>query len=85
MARKLIAKGYKKVYALKGGWREWFEAGYPVDEKMNSTIHGIKQIPAALKCLRRFMIGWNRLFFLFPALLNIPKPSAFWARLTPRI
>jgi 3-mercaptopyruvate sulfurtransferase SseA len=33
MARKLIAKGYKKVCALKGGWREWFEAGYPVEEK----------------------------------------------------
>jgi len=49
---------------------------------MNSTIHGIKQIPAALKCPWRFMIGWNRLFFLFPAFLNIPKTSAFWAGLT---
>jgi len=33
MARKLIAKGYKKVYALKGGWREWLEAEYPVEAK----------------------------------------------------
>jgi len=33
MARKIIAKGYKKVYALKGGWREWFDAGYPVEAK----------------------------------------------------
>jgi len=25
--------GYENVYALKGGWREWFRAKYPVDEK----------------------------------------------------
>jgi 3-mercaptopyruvate sulfurtransferase SseA len=26
-------QGYMKVYALKGGWREWFRAKFPVDEK----------------------------------------------------
>jgi 3-mercaptopyruvate sulfurtransferase SseA len=25
--------GYAKVYALKGGWDEWYEAKYPVEEK----------------------------------------------------
>jgi 3-mercaptopyruvate sulfurtransferase SseA len=25
--------GYKKVYALKGGWREWKKAGYPTEPK----------------------------------------------------
>jgi 3-mercaptopyruvate sulfurtransferase SseA len=25
--------GYKNVYALKGGWNEWVEAGYPVEPK----------------------------------------------------
>jgi rhodanese-related sulfurtransferase len=33
MARKLIAEGYGKVYALKGGWREWSRNKYPVEEK----------------------------------------------------
>jgi rhodanese-related sulfurtransferase len=33
MAQKLVDSGYKKVYALKGGWREWFEAGFPVEPK----------------------------------------------------
>jgi rhodanese-related sulfurtransferase len=33
VARKLQAKGFTKVYALKGGWREWFRAKYPVEEK----------------------------------------------------
>jgi len=25
--------GYTKVYALKGGWREWDKAGYPTEKK----------------------------------------------------
>jgi len=25
--------GYTKVYALKGGWREWAKAGYPTEKK----------------------------------------------------
>ncbi len=33
LAQKLIAGGYKNVYALKGGWREWFRAKFPVEEK----------------------------------------------------
>jgi 3-mercaptopyruvate sulfurtransferase SseA len=26
--------GYRKVFALKGGWEEWLAAGYPVEEKL---------------------------------------------------
>ncbi len=33
VAREFIANGYKKVYALKGGWREWHEAKYPIEAK----------------------------------------------------
>ena len=29
----MMADGYTDVYALKGGWREWFRAKYPVEEK----------------------------------------------------
>ena len=46
------------------------------------TIPGNIHIPGALKCSWRFMIGWNRLFFIFPALFNVPKATAFWAGLT---
>jgi 3-mercaptopyruvate sulfurtransferase SseA len=28
-----MEKGYDKVYALKGGWREWFRSKYPYEEK----------------------------------------------------
>jgi rhodanese-related sulfurtransferase len=33
VARKLIKKGFTRVSVLKGGWNEWEEAGYPVEEK----------------------------------------------------
>jgi len=33
VALQLIKLGYSKVYALKGGWKEWQEAGYPTEEK----------------------------------------------------
>jgi rhodanese-related sulfurtransferase len=33
LARKLMANGYTDVHALKGGWREWFRAEFPVEEK----------------------------------------------------
>jgi rhodanese-related sulfurtransferase len=33
VALQLIGKGYKKVYALKGGWTEWESAKYPVEPK----------------------------------------------------
>jgi rhodanese-related sulfurtransferase len=29
----MMDNGYSNVYALKGGWREWFRAKYPVEEK----------------------------------------------------
>jgi 3-mercaptopyruvate sulfurtransferase SseA len=29
----LIALGYPRVFALKGGWDEWHAAGYPVVPK----------------------------------------------------
>jgi rhodanese-related sulfurtransferase len=32
VAEKLIAKGYN-AKALKGGWRAWLEANYPVEKK----------------------------------------------------
>jgi rhodanese-related sulfurtransferase len=28
-----MAKGYTNVYALKGGWKAWEEAKYPVEPK----------------------------------------------------
>jgi 3-mercaptopyruvate sulfurtransferase SseA len=33
LAQRLLNRGYPKVYALKGGWKEWFKAGYPVEKK----------------------------------------------------
>ena len=33
MAQKLVKKGYARVYALKGGWHEWYRAKFPVEEK----------------------------------------------------
>jgi 3-mercaptopyruvate sulfurtransferase SseA len=29
----MIDAGFSKVAALKGGWTEWKEAGYPVENK----------------------------------------------------
>jgi 3-mercaptopyruvate sulfurtransferase SseA len=29
----MITDGYTQVYALKGGWKAWERAGYPVEEK----------------------------------------------------
>jgi 3-mercaptopyruvate sulfurtransferase SseA len=29
----MIHLGFKKVYALKGGWNEWMEAGYPTEQR----------------------------------------------------
>jgi 3-mercaptopyruvate sulfurtransferase SseA len=33
-------KGFKKVFALKGGWNKWFEAGFPTEqkEKQNAAL-----------------------------------------------
>jgi rhodanese-related sulfurtransferase len=33
MAQTLIKKGFTRVYALKGGWRPWLEAGFPTVPK----------------------------------------------------
>jgi rhodanese-related sulfurtransferase len=30
---ELKKRGFKNVYALKGGWDEWQSAGYPVQNK----------------------------------------------------
>jgi rhodanese-related sulfurtransferase len=43
----LYGKGFKNVYALKGGWYEWEKAGYPVESKWYSLqfeifAHGLK-------------------------------------------
>ena len=32
-ARKFMEKGFTKVYALKGGWHEWFDAKFPIENK----------------------------------------------------
>jgi 3-mercaptopyruvate sulfurtransferase SseA len=29
----MMTLGFKKVFALKGGWRLWEEAGYPTEAK----------------------------------------------------
>jgi 3-mercaptopyruvate sulfurtransferase SseA len=28
-----MGRGYKKIYALKGGWADWEKAKYPVEPK----------------------------------------------------
>jgi rhodanese-related sulfurtransferase len=33
LVRKLRDKNFGKSYALKGGWREWLQAEYPVERK----------------------------------------------------
>jgi rhodanese-related sulfurtransferase len=33
VALQLMDKGYTKVYALKGGWKEWEKAKFPAEKK----------------------------------------------------
>ena len=33
VAQRLIGMGYGKVFALKGGWKAWETAGYPLEAK----------------------------------------------------
>ena len=33
MARQFISMGYAKVFALKGGFKEWFKADFPIEPK----------------------------------------------------
>jgi rhodanese-related sulfurtransferase len=29
----MISLGFTKVYALKGGWKDWFNANFPMEPK----------------------------------------------------
>jgi rhodanese-related sulfurtransferase len=33
VAQELIKQGYKDVKALKGGWNEWLNKGFPTEPK----------------------------------------------------
>jgi rhodanese-related sulfurtransferase len=33
VAQQLMDLGFTRVYALKGGWYDWEEAGYPMEAK----------------------------------------------------
>jgi len=33
VAQKLLQKGYQKVFALEGGWNEWFASAYPLEKR----------------------------------------------------
>jgi rhodanese-related sulfurtransferase len=33
LAQELIEMGFTKVYALKGGWKEWNKDKYPTEKK----------------------------------------------------
>jgi len=33
MTVPIVKIGYTKVYALKGGWREWLKENYPTEKK----------------------------------------------------
>jgi 3-mercaptopyruvate sulfurtransferase SseA len=33
VAQELLKMGFSKVYALKGGWNEWYKAEYPVEKR----------------------------------------------------
>jgi len=33
LALRLISSGFTKVNVHKGGWKEWFRSGYPVEGK----------------------------------------------------
>jgi rhodanese-related sulfurtransferase len=33
VAQQLLDLGFKQVWALKGGWKEWEQAGYPTEPK----------------------------------------------------
>ena len=40
VAQELMTTGFKKAYALKGGWHDWVEAKFPTEEKW---IHNLLQ------------------------------------------
>jgi rhodanese-related sulfurtransferase len=33
LALQFRDKGYTKVYALRGGWKEWQKAGFPTEKR----------------------------------------------------
>jgi len=33
LAQRLLARGFKKVYTLSGGWNEWMKSRYPIEGK----------------------------------------------------
>jgi rhodanese-related sulfurtransferase len=33
VAEKMIKQGFTKVFALKGGWKAWLKAEYPLEPK----------------------------------------------------
>jgi rhodanese-related sulfurtransferase len=33
VVQRLVKMGYTKVYALKGGWKEWLKENYPIEKK----------------------------------------------------
>jgi 3-mercaptopyruvate sulfurtransferase SseA len=33
VAQEFAEKGFVKVFALKGGWKAWEKAGYPIEKK----------------------------------------------------
>lgn len=38
MARQLLDRGFRHVFILKGGYREWVEAGFPTEPKEKATL-----------------------------------------------
>jgi 3-mercaptopyruvate sulfurtransferase SseA len=42
----MINDGFRNVFALKGGWREWFRAKYPVEknEPCPCVVNGLPGI-----------------------------------------
>jgi hydroxylamine dehydrogenase len=45
VARQLIDRGFQRVFALKGGYREWVEAEFPAEPKEKATAE-----QACVKC-----------------------------------
>jgi len=44
LALRLISSGFTKVYALTGGWKEWFRSGCPVEGKQEESLSNTIEI-----------------------------------------
>ena len=55
MARQLIDRGFQRVFALKGGYREWVRAGFPTEPKEKAT-----EGQACVKCHTKVTEGITR-------------------------